>query len=189
MMKDPTSPYYAQLDPESGYILNAQALGLLTPGIGTNETGLPVSEHQLGFVSPSGGTIIVRRSGEKTVGYAERSYSLINRYQFTQGRLRGLVVGLSTSLRENHRAYMYNDAADGNKRKMYYFPNRFLNDLFVVYGFSVTRRIRGSVQLNVANLLDENETLYLISSTNGTLRYAQWFNAPRKFTLATTWSY
>ena len=133
MMKDPNSPYYAQLDLESGQILNAQALGLLTPGVGTNATGLPITDHQLGFVSPSGGTLIVRQAGEKTIGYAERSYSLINRFQFDQGMLRGLVVGLSSSLRENHRGYMYNDAADGNKRKMYYFPDRLLHDLFAVY--------------------------------------------------------
>jgi hypothetical protein len=27
---------------------------------------------------------------------------------------------------------MYNDAADGNRRKMYYFPNRMLHDLFAL---------------------------------------------------------
>jgi outer membrane receptor protein involved in Fe transport len=189
MMRDPNSPYYAQLDIESGQILNAQSLGLLTPGVGTDATGLPITDHQLGFVSPSGGTIIVRKAGEKTVGYAERSYSLVNRYQFTEGRLRGLVLGLSTSLRENHRAYMYNHAADGGKRKMYYFPNRFLNDFFAVYRFNVTRRVRGSVQLNISNLLDANQTLYLVRGTDGTLRYAQWFNAPRKFSVTTSWTY
>jgi hypothetical protein len=41
MMKDPTSPYYAQLDPECGQILNADALGLLTPGVGTRRDGTP----------------------------------------------------------------------------------------------------------------------------------------------------
>lgn len=186
MMKDPASPYYAVLDAESGQILNASRLGLDAPGVGTNVTGLPITDHQLGFVSPSGGSIIVRRAGEKTVGYAERSYSLINRYQFTEGFLRGLVIGLSTTLRENHRAYMYNDAADGGKRKTYYFPDRFLNDAFAVYRFAPTRWMRASVQLNVANLLDSNRVLYLVSSTTGALRYAQWFNAPRKYSFTTS---
>jgi hypothetical protein len=186
MMKDQNSPYYAQLDLESGQILNAQNLGLLTPGVGTNATGLPITDHQLGFVSPSGGTLIVRRAGEKTIGYAERSYSLINRFQFDQGRLRGLIVGLSSSLRENHRGYMYNDAADGNKRKMYYFPDRMLHDLFVIYRLKPLGRIRSTVQLNVSNLLDTNKVMYLIRSTNGTLRYAQWLNAPRKLGVTTT---
>jgi hypothetical protein len=189
MMRDPASDYFAAIDPDSGQILNAENLGLLTPGVGTNETGLPITEHQLGFVSPSGGTVIVKRAGEKTVNYAERSYSLVNRFQFTEGRLRGLVLGLSTSLRENHRAYMYNDAADSGARKTFYFPNRLLHDAYLVYRFSVTRRVRGSVQLNVANVLDSNQMLVLPASATGVLRYAQWFNAPRKFSLTTSWTY
>ena len=184
-----TNPYRAQLDNESGQILNAQALFLRTAGVGTNETGLPITEHQLGFASPSGGVIIVKKAGEKTVNYAERSYSLVNRYQFSEGRLSGLVVGLSSSLRTNHRAYMYNDAADGGKRKLFYFPNRLLHDAYAVYRFKATRQARVSVQLNIANLLDANEVLYLRNGTNGTLRYAQWFNAPRKYSLTTTLSF
>ena len=186
MMKDPTSPYFAQLDLESGQILNAEAIGLLNPGVGTNTTGLPITDHQLGFISPSGGTLIVRRAGEQTFGYAERSYSVINRFQFEEGRLRGLVLGLSSSLRENHRGYMYTHAADANKRKMYYFPDRMLHDLFAIYRLKPVGRIRTTVQINVSNLLDTNKVMYLIRSTNGTLRYAQWLNAPRKLGVTTT---
>jgi hypothetical protein len=189
MMRDRTSPYFAQLDPESGQILNPQALRLDTPGVGTNVTGLPITDHQLGFVSPGNGSLIVRLAGERTVGYAERSASLLNRYQFTSGRLRGLTVGLSTSYQQNFRAYMYNDAADGGKRKTFYFPNRFLNDLFATYSFKAYRQTRATVQVNVTNLLDRNQVLYLVNSTNGTLRYAQWFNAPRKLSIATSLSY
>ena len=189
MLKDINSPYRAQLDTESGQILNAQALGLLTPGIGTNATGLPITDHQLGFASPSGGTFIVRRAGERTVGYAERTYSLLNRYQFERGFLRGLVVGLSTSFQEKYRAYMYNDAADGNKRKTFFFPDRFLNDFFAVYSFRAYRNTRASVQVNVANAFDRNQVLYLVNSTNGTLRYAQWLNSPRKLAITTSLMY
>jgi hypothetical protein len=189
MMRDPNSPYYAQLDRESGQILNAEAIGLLTPGVGTLATGLPLTDHQLGFVSPSGGNLIVRRAGEQTFGYAERSYSLINRFQFDQGRFRGLVVGLSSSLRQNHRGYMYTDAADGNRRKMFYFPNRLLHDLFVVYRLPAWGRVRPAVQLNVSNLLDANQVMYLVRATNGTLRYAQWLNSPRKLAVTTTLSF
>ena len=35
MMKDRASPYFADLDPDSGAILNSQALGLRTTGVGT----------------------------------------------------------------------------------------------------------------------------------------------------------
>ncbi|MCX6951382.1 MAG: TonB-dependent receptor plug domain-containing protein [Verrucomicrobia bacterium] len=189
MLKDPTGPYGARLDVESGQILNAQQLGLTTPGIGTGVTGLPVSQHQLGFVSPSGGGFIARRAGEKTTGYAERAYSLINRFQISEGRLRGLVLGLSTSYQENYRAYMYNDMLDANKRKMFYLPNRFINDAFVTYRFTPVRRVRASVQFNVANLLDTNRILMLRSASNGAFRYAQWFNPPRKLSITTSLSY
>ncbi len=186
MLKDPASPYVAQLDPESGQILNAQALRLLVPGVGTGVTGLPLSQHQLGFTSPSGGSLIVRRAGEKTFGYAERSYSLINRYQFTEGKLRGLVLGLSSSLRDNQRGYMYTDAADAGRRKMYYFPDRLLHDVFAVYRFKPIGKIRTTLQVNISNLLDANEVVYLVRATNGTLRYAQWLNSPRKLAVTTT---
>ena len=119
-------------------------------------------------------------------GYAERAYSIINRYQFDGGALKGVVVGLSTSYQQNYRAYMYNDAADGNKRKMFLFPDRTLHDAFAIYRFKPARRISASVQLNVSNVLDVNRTLYLIRSTDGTLRYAQWFNAPRKYSVTTS---
>jgi outer membrane receptor protein involved in Fe transport len=189
MMKDPASPYAARLDLESGQILNAEDLGLRTPGVGTAVTGLPLSDHQLGFVSPSGGSLIVRRAGEKTIGYAERSYSLINRYQFHAGPLRGLVVGLSSSLRDNQRAYMFTDAADANKRKMFYTPDRLLHDLFAVYRFKPLGKTRTTLQINISNLMDANEVVYLVRSTNGTLRYAQWLNSPRKLGVTTTVSF
>ncbi len=189
MLKDPNSLYFARLDVESGQILNAETLGMKTPGVGTGVKGLPITQHQLGFVSPSGGTFIARRAGEKTTGYAERAYSVINRYQFTEGRLRGLVVGLSTSYQQKYRAWMYNDMLDANKRKMFYFPDRLLNDGFLAYRFVLTRRVRATVQANVANLFDANRILMLRSSSNGAFRYAQWFNAPRKLSLTTALSY
>ena len=57
--------------------------------------------------------------------------------------------------------------------------------MFASYSFRVSRQVRASVQINVSNLLDTNRIQYLINSSNGTLRYAQWFNAPRKLALTT----
>lgn len=189
MLRDPNSPYYATIDREGGQITNAQNLGLLTPGVGTGVNGLPITDHQLGFVSPSGGTLIVRRAGEQTAGYAERAYSLVNTYTFTEGRLRGLRLGLTSSFQQNHRAFMYTDAADAGKRKMFYYPNRFLNDFFASYGFRVNRFVRASVQVNVSNLLDEQRVLYQIRAANGTFTYAGYFNTPRRLALTTRLSY
>ena len=189
MMKDQNSPYFAIIDPEGGQIVNAQQLGLLTTGVGTGVNGLPITDHQLGFVSPSGGTLIVRQSGEKTVGYAERAYSLVNTYRVGEGRLRGLSIGLITSYQQNYRGYMYNDSLDARKRKMFFFPDRLLNDMFASYSFSLSRRVRAAVQVNVSNLLDANRILFMRSSTDGSFRYAQLFNAPRKLALTTRLTY
>ncbi len=189
MLKDQTSPYFATVDKEGGQITNAQQLGLLTPGVGTGVNGLPITDHQLGFVSPSGGTLIVRRAGEKTAGYAERAYSLVNTYGFSEGRLRGLRMGLTTSFQQNHRAYMYTDVAAAGARKMYYYPNRLTHDFFASYPFNLSRRVRASVQLNVYNLADTQRILYQIAGANGTLRYAGWFYTPRRLQLTTRLSY
>jgi hypothetical protein len=81
---------------------------------------------------------------------------------------------------------MYTDAADGGKRKMYYFPDRMLHDLFAVYRLKPWGKVRTTLQINVSNLLDANEVMYMVRSTNGTLRYAQWLNSPRKLALTTT---
>ena len=188
MLKDRTSPYFATLDPDSGRILNAQALGMLTPGVGTARTGAPIAQHQLGFVPPTD-VIVVREAGESTTGYAENSFSLINRFQISEGRLRGTVFGVSTVYREGVRGYNYTDAADGNKRKIFYYPAELTNNVFALYSFKPMRRVRASIQLNVSNVLDEQKVIALPRSTNGTIRYFAYQYSPRKLAVTTSLSF
>jgi outer membrane receptor protein involved in Fe transport len=68
---------------------------------------------------------------------------------------------------------------------MYYFPDRILHDLFALYRLP-GRGLRPTLQLNVTNLFDANQVVYLVRATNGTLRYAQWLNSPRKVAVSTT---
>ncbi|MBL9200014.1 MAG: TonB-dependent receptor [Opitutaceae bacterium] len=183
MLKDPTSPYFANLDPDSGQILNSQFLGMRAAGVGTGATGLPITQHQLGFVPPVP-DIIVRRSGEPTTGYAENSWSMINRYQFNDGRLRGLVLGLSSIYQQKFRAYRFTDAAAANTRKTFYYPDRVQHNFFGVYGFKGFAKTRMSVQLNVDNLLDKQVLLALPRGTNGVVRYFRQQYTPRKSSLS-----
>ena len=185
MLKDPTSPYFATLDPDSGQIINAQNLGLRTTGVGTLRPGQPISAHQLGFVPPVT-PIIVRKAGEPTTGYAENSFSFINRFQISEGRLRGLVFGLATVYQVGFRGYAYTDAADGGKRKIYYYPDKFENSGFAVYNFRPTKRVQASVQLNVSNLFDNQKVLKLLRNTNGTVRYFTYQYNPRNIALTTS---
>ena len=189
MLKDPLSPYFAKLDLESGYILNATDLGLLTPGIGTGRTGLPISDHQLGFVSPTSGVITVRRAGEPTVGYAQHSFSLVNRYQLHEGRLKGLVLGLTSVVQRQYRGYAYTDAADAGKRKIFFFPDRATHNIFVTYNFRAFSKWRTTVQLNVSNVFDSNRIVYMVRQTNGDFRFAREFMAPRLSSLTFTVAY
>jgi hypothetical protein len=183
MMKDPNNPYYANLDPDSGQILNSQFLGMRSAGVGTGATALPIGEHQLGFVPPTP-EIIVRKAGEPTTGYAENSWSMINRYQFNEGRLRGLVLGLSSIYQQQFRAYRYTDAAAANARKTFYYPDRLQHNLFAVYSFKGLFKTRMSVQLNVDNLFDKQVLIALPRNTNGVVRYFREQYTPRKTSLA-----
>jgi len=182
---DPNNPYFANLDPDSGAILNSQALGLRTTGVGTNKTALPISQHQLGFVPPVP-EIIVRRAGEVTTGYAENSFSMINRFQVSEGRFRGLVTGLATTYARSFRGYMYTDAADANKRKIFYYPDKVQNNVFIVYRFRGFAKSQMTVQLNIDNVLDRQRVLALPRGTNGTIRYFQYQYSPRKTALTTS---
>jgi outer membrane receptor protein involved in Fe transport len=185
MLKDPNSPYFAVLDPNSGQILNATTLGLSAAGIGTERTGLPIADHQLGFVPPSA-TIIVRSTGEKTSGFPENSFSIINRYQFAEGRLHGLVLGITTVYTIGFRGYMYTDAAQNKKRRMLYYPDSLENNIFAIYRFKPGRKIRASVQLNVTNLFDKQAVITLPSSTVGTIAAFTYQHEPRRVAMTTT---
>jgi hypothetical protein len=188
MLKDRTSPYYAVLDPDSGRITNAQALGMLTTGVGTGRNGLPISQHQLGFVPPTD-TIVVREAGESTTGYAENAFSLINRFQVDRGALRGTVFGVSTVYRVGVRGYNYTDAADGNKRKIFYYPDEFTNNVFALHPFRLGRRFRATLQVNVSNVFDVQKVVALPRSTNGSVRYFAYQYSPRKLAVSTSVSF
>lgn len=185
MLKDPSSSYFAQLDPDSGQILNAAALGLDAAGVGTNVTGLAISEHQLGFVPPSPQRI-VRKSGEKNGGFGEDSFSMINRYRFQEGALKNLVIGWAVIYQNGVRGYMYTDAADAGARKMYYFPDRFENRAFLSYTWRINRRIRAIFQANVSNLFDKQEIALMPRQANGDPRFFVQTYTPRKTSLTLT---
>ncbi len=186
MMKDPVGLYFAQLEPYGGYIINSQALKLTTPGVGTGRVGLPITDHQLGYVSPSNGIIIVRKAGEKTFGYPEQNYNLINRYKFTKGLLNGLVVGMSATYQRKQRAYMYTDAAAGSVRKMFFLPDRHLYNPYAIYYFKAAHRYPMSIQVNVSNALNSQTVFNMVAGSNGTVSNATFLYTPRNISVTTS---
>jgi hypothetical protein len=49
--------------------------------------------------------------------------------------------------------------------------------------------VRASVRINVWNLLDANRVVYRVSATDGSFRYLELFNAPRKLGITTSLAY
>lgn len=184
MLRDRTSPYFAQLDPESGRINNAAALGLTAAGVGTGRTGLPIAQHQLGFTPTSAdGTVLARRGGDKTVGYPEDAFSVVSSYRFAEGALKRLRVGGSVVYQVNRLGYYYTDSAGA--RRLYKLPEFFQTTLFTAYDFKLSRKLGLELQLNVANLFDAQDILLQPRITNGTPGYARFNYSPRLYTLTT----
>ena len=100
--------------------------------------------------------------------------------------MRGLVFGASSVYRLGVRGYNYTDAAAGGKRKIFYYPDELTHNVFALYGFKLTRRVRASVQINVSNVFDEQKVVALPRSTNGTIRYFAYQYSPRKLAVTTS---
>jgi len=158
MMKNASSPYFANLDPSSGRILNLRAGTLASLGlvgrsdgrtIGTGKAGLPISQHQLGFVSPFPDEVVIQRPGETATGFADYSVSTSAIYTFSSDRfLKGLSLGPTVAAKNMMRAYYYNDAAGNRVLKRY--PDQVQVSMMVGYSRKFGR-YTWNTQLNVNN--------------------------------------
>ena len=80
---------------------------------------------------------------------------------------------------------MYTDAAAASKRKLFYYPDKVQNNVFLVYRFKGFAKSQMSIQLNIENVFDRQRVLALPRSTTGVIRYFQYQYSPRKFALTT----
>lgn len=174
---DASGNYKAEIATDSGKILNATSLGLTIPGVGTGRVGLPISQHQLGFV-PAVPGIQVRAGGEKTSGYPRQSITMTNMYSFSQKLLKGLSVGFSGRADFDLLRYYYNDAARGNVRTPYYWEDGYLISAIVGYERPITRRIKWRTQVNVNNVLNWRETARTPNVATGVIDNALLRNDP-----------
>ena len=153
---DASGNYRAQLGRDNGGILNAAALGLTIPGVGTGRLGLPIAQHQLGFVPPTP-EFLARYGGERTTGYPRHSFSVTSMYDFREGRLRGLSLGVNSRADFDAIRYYYNDAAAGNVRRSFTGVDPVLVNLILRYQFKFGRRLGFTTQVNVNNVFDRQE--------------------------------
>jgi len=150
---DAAGNYRAQLGRDNGGILNAAALGLTIPGVGTGRLGLPIAQHQLGFTPPTP-VFLARRGGERTTGYPRHSFSLTSMYDFREGRLRGASLGINGRADFDAIRYYYNDAAAGNLRRALKGNDMAILNLIARYQFKLGRRFAWSTQVNVNNVFN-----------------------------------
>ena len=182
---DAAGNYRAQLGRDNGGILNAAALGLTIPGVGTGRLGLPISAHQLGFTPPTP-TFLARRGGERTIGFPRHSFSLTTMHDLRTGPLRGLSLGLNGRADFEAIRYYYNDLAAGNVRRALMGKDTAIANLIVRYQTRLTRRVQWTVQLNLNNLLGTQPLEIYPNAATGLPDNAGFRNDPRTWVLTNT---
>ncbi len=178
MMRDPASPYFARLDSVSGQIINASALNLTTTGVGTGAAGLPITQHQLGFVAPNGGIFDAFRAGDLTTPNSGLTFSGNTNYDF-RGALKNFSIGASSNWQKKTRQGY---AMIGGTRQVYFAPDTFFADLRVAYRLrrdSATWKL----QLTVQNVFDDQPVVTDLDAT-GALNTVNVLQPPRTFVLS-----
>ncbi len=176
---DPTTGYRANLNPTSGTITNAAALLLNTPGVGTGAIGLPITQHQLGFVPPNEGVFTIFTPGDKTTPNAGFTMATNTNYEFQEGALKNFSVGGNLQWqREVRQGY----ATIGGSRQLYFQPDQVRIDVRAGYRLRI-RKTTWSLQATVQNILDEQPIERTLNESGG-LTIVNISQAPRTFLMS-----
>jgi outer membrane receptor protein involved in Fe transport len=204
MINTSGNPYYANPDPISGSITSSLLKTTLTtvdPVHGksaTGVTGLPLSAMQYAWANPGNGTVTVVQAGDKNTGINEYTFNFQNRYQFSEGFLRGF--GVFTDLRTyyKNRAYytQYFPTGTSNTlratRVLYRLPSATVINLGLSYHHKLWGRFdrfNWQTQLNMNNALNHYRVWVLPNSSNGVNLQARLSTAPRQFVWTNTISF
>lgn len=195
MINDPTSPFYANPDPNSGSIRSTALISSLTTvdpvhGVAnTGVTGLPLSAIQYNYTSPSGGVITVLKAGDKNTGINEYSFNFQNNYTIGSGALKGLAVFFDANVKLNDRSYYTITFPAGSTNTLQGTRSLFSKPDLVVYGAGLSYKLKlpgrlnkltWSTQLNVKNLFDKSDVLILPLNTNSAQLRATLSAQPRQ---------
>jgi outer membrane receptor protein involved in Fe transport len=195
MINDPTSPFYANPDPNSGSIRTAALIATLTavdPAHGaanTGVTGLPLSAIQYNYTSPSGGVITVVKSGDKNTGINEYSFNFQNNYSFDSGMLKGLSIFFDANAKLKDRSYYTITFPAGSTNTLQGVRSLYSKPDIVIYGLGVAYKLKlpgrlnkltWSTQLNVKNLFDKSDVLIMPLNTNSSQLRATLSADPRQ---------
>ncbi|MBL9200989.1 MAG: TonB-dependent receptor [Opitutaceae bacterium] len=193
MMKDPASGYLATLDTGSGRIRDLggrsfAALGLVGrpdgQTIGTDRTGLPITSHQLGWIPPTPDFVVI--SGGDHLAIPRLTESATVTRTFSEGRLKGFSTGLTVAARQHQLAYYYVDVADGNKRKAKFIPDQVNTNLMLSYRFRFAGRYQWTSQVNITNLLNHRDLVFIRNAGSGVVENAKMNTVPRSWAWTNT---
>ncbi len=186
---DPNGNYRAQLANDNGRILNSGVLGLHVPGVASGRVGLPISEHQIGFVPVTGETVEARRGGDRTTGFPRHALTLTSMYRFGEGRLKGLGFGVNASLNWDTILYYYNDAAGGNLRRPFKLPDRQLFNLILNYQRKITKNVVWKTQINLNNVQDRRYITIMPNLATGLPDNARLLASPKSWVWTNTFTF
>ena len=179
MMKDPRSDYFAQVDPTSGAILNANNLFLTAPGVRTGVSGLPISSHQLGFVAPNNGQVEVFAPGQYVAPNAGRSVMLNTTYAFRRGWWDGFSIGgLWVWQGDVRQSYAFIDG----QRRLYFRESINRVDLRIGYHWRLGGNRKLTLQATVGNVFDRQALEPVRNVATGVVQNVNVSQPPRVFT-------
>jgi len=148
-------------------------------GVGTGMTGLPIAQHQLGFVPPGGESLAVLREGDRTLGFPTDAFTLTSLYTFSEGWLRGFGIGINGTLNYDIILYYYSDVASSGARRPFIAPNRAAANLIFSYQRKLNRRIQWKTQFNLNNIVDRRDVTVYPLITTGAPDNATYRQSPR----------
>jgi outer membrane receptor protein involved in Fe transport len=187
---DAAGHYRAQFAADSGRITNADALGLLVPGVGTGRVGLPIAMHQFGWTPPSGrNEVLVINGDDRTLGNPTHALTFTTSYAFTSGFLKGLGIGGNVTKNWDTVLYYYTDTADNNTTKKFKLCDELLVNPFISYSFKPFRRVTWKIQVNAWNVFDKRYMTIFPAVSTGAPDNARLMRGPRTFILTNTVSF
>lgn len=199
MINDPAGVFRANPDADSGRITNATLITALTtvdPVHGTAATGvngLPISAIQYTWTDPFGhkGELAPVAGNQYSPG-PQYSFSFINHYTFTEGRLRGFGVGGGVSAALRNYAYYYTQGgtrATTGQRVPFILPSPAVFEYSVTYSRKLTRSLTWRSQINVNNALNHYYYVIVPTASNGTYENARAISTQRRVAWTNTISF
>jgi len=206
MIGNPSSPYYAWqggTPTAAGNILSTSNVGrvlanFLVPGAGTaltGQVGLPISQIQYAWPDPNNtkGTVVVAQKGTPTVGYPVYGINFVNRYQFSQGWLKGFGAILGTTAQWRNRTFLYNTPAPGPQQVMWSQNSLGVQVNLMPFYEHKFRHVTWRSQLDIMNLFN-HYVLEMVPNngsgfTNPNNIGIRWDNQPRFFAWSNKFSF